>query len=246
MKAFLLTVATVVSCVGGAFAQRFLYPTNIPQEYDWEVGINAGWSVPTRPLGPDQAYQGSRTTTTWDYSLRLNFFASPHWMLNAEIGSRHWESSGDWNLYDTYGQQLKSRNVTFLIADRAINESVGINYVIPFYSKYYTFNRANVYFGVTVGMMQTVNDGSLHYSSYGSAPDSAYRYVSRYDYGPGTGFCFGPQVGLTYYIIPRLGVNVDLSVRYASIHSEAVDYRIENSNYHLLYFPETFGVRWRF
>jgi hypothetical protein len=246
MKAFLLTVTALISCVSGIFAQRFLYPTNIPQEYPWEVGINAGFSVPTRPLGPAEAYQGRRTRTVLDYSLRMEYFADPHWMLNLDIGSRRWESSADWQLNDLFGQKLKSREVTFLIADRAINESVGINYVIPFYSKYYTFNRANVYFGINFGLVQTVNDGSIRYGTYNAPPDSAYRYVSRYDYGYGTGYSFGPQVGFTYYIVPRLGVNVDLAIRYVNVTTEAVDYRSENAKFHLLYFPETLGVRWRF
>lgn len=240
MKAFLLTAATLMACAGSMFAQ------NLPPDYNWEVGVNGGYSVMTRPLGPANAYQGTRTNIVTDYSVRLNYFLGPHWMLNLDIGNRKWETFGDWKLDGLFGQSLKTQPVTFLVADNAINESVGINYIIPFYTKYNTFNRANLNFGVDLGLITTTNDGSINYKTYKTATDSGYTYVSRYDYGFGIGYSFGLKVGYTYYIIPRLGVNVDLSIRYADVRTNNIQYDHENSRFYLLYFPETIGIRWRF
>ncbi len=118
--------------------------------------------------------------------------------------------------------------------------------MIPFYTRYSDFNKANLYFGALVGMVTTINDGSLTYSKYGQAPDSGYNYMSRYDYGAGTGYSLGAQIGYSYYITPRLGLNVELAARYAHVWTNDEHYGSENSKYYLLYFPETIGLRWRF
>jgi hypothetical protein len=240
MKAFLLTAAVCLACAGSMFAQ------NLPPDYRWEIGVNGGWSTMTRPLGPAEVYQGSRTNISSDFSIRAAYFFTPHWMINADIGNRRWISYGDWQLNDLNGLKLKPREITFLVADYAVTESIGMNYVIPFYSKYNTYNRSNLNFGVTFGLINTINDGSIAYSRYKSLPDSNYTYMSRYDYGFGIGYTFGMQIGYTYYILPRLGVNLDLAVRYADVRTNDIRYNHENSKYHLLYFPETIGVRWRF
>ena len=95
-------------------------------------------------------------------------------------------------------------------------------------------------------MVNTISDGSLAYSRYTSGADSGAAYVSKYDYGMGVGLSFGLQMGYTYYIIPRLGVNVEIAMRYANVATNSTSYASENSSYHLLYFPETVGLRWRF
>jgi hypothetical protein len=241
MKAFLLTIAAFIAYSGAVSAQG-----SLPPDYYWEVGANFGYSELTRPAGPADLYVGNRTKPVGDYSLRLDYFTSPHWMLNLDIGSRQWQTTGNWALNGLYGQQLNPQEITFLLASHAVNESVGINYVIPFYTTYNTFNRANVYFGAMAGMITTVNDGSTGYSTYKSKTDSGETYVSHYDYGFGFGYNIGIQAGFTYYVIPRLGINLDLAMRYASVKTNDMDYRSENSIYHLLYFPETIGIRWRF
>lgn len=240
MKAFLLTTAAIVACVSSMFAQ------NLPPDYDWEVGINGGWSAITRPLGPATAYQGTSTKTTHDFSLRLDYCATPHWMLNLDIGTRRWQSQGEWQAVDNQGVQLNPRPVTFTIANYAVNENVGINYVIPFYTRYTDYNKANIYFGASFGLMQTANDGSIGYSQYKANPDSGYTYVSHYDYGAGNGYNFGIQMGYTWFIIPRLGINIDLAMRYAHVKTIDQNYGSENNKFYLLYFPETLGIRWRF
>jgi len=240
MKAFLLAVAAFLFCSGSMLAQ------NLPPDYFWEIGVNGGYSSFTRPLGPANAYQGNRTNVSKDVSLRASFFPDPHWMLNLDIGSRRWISYGQWKQNDLYGKSLKPQEITFLVADYAITSCVGINYVIPFYSKYNTYNRSNINFGITVGMINTVNDGSISYSKYKQAPNPDYTYVSGYNYGFGIGYTAGVQVGYTYYILPRLGVNLDLSVRYADVRTNDVRYDHANSKFRTVYFPETLGIRWRF
>lgn len=240
MKALLLTVAAVVAFAGSMFAQ------NLPPDYHWEVGINGGVSGFTRPLGPANEYQGTQTNTVPDFSIRVNYYFNPHWMLNLDIGDRKWQSSAAWQLNDQLGQQLQPRRVDILIASNAINESFGLNYIIPFYDEYRSFNKANLNFGVTGGLITTVNDGSIGYSKYNAAPDSGYTYVSHYDYGFGVGYTLGIQMGFTYYVTPRLGVNIDLAMRYVNVGTNDQRYDSENSHFYLLYFPETIGLRWRF
>lgn len=240
MRSLLLTAAMLIACAGGLFAQ------NLPPDYNWEVGFNGGFSVATRPLGPAETYQGRRTEKSHDFSLHLNYFVSPHWMLNADAGERRWESFDNWKLNDLFGQTLQARQVNILVADHAISESIGINYVLPFYSRYNNYNKSNIYFGVMFGLVQTVNDGSTGYSVYGKAPDSAYTYVSGVHYGAGLGYNFGLKIGYTYYIIPRLGVNIELGARYAHIKTDDTRWAGINSKYYLLYFPETIGISWRF
>ncbi len=240
MKAVLLTLATIMASAGSMFAQ------NLPPDYYWEAGINGGLCGITRPLGPANAYEGTKTKPVADFSARLNYFLNPNWMLSLDIGDRKWQSEGSWTLNDKYGQTLRTRPITFLIADHALTETVGLNYVIPFYTRYNTYNRSNLYFGVQFGLVTTINDGSLSYSKYKASPDSGYTYTSKYDYAAGTGYTFGVQVGYTYYIVPRLGVNVEIGTRYAHVKTEDEHYASENSKFYLLYFPETIGLRWRF
>ena len=240
MKAFLFTIATLVTCAGSMFAQ------NLPPDYYWEVGANIGYSEITRPSGPSDLYTGTRTKMVPDLSARLDYTVNPHWMLNLDIGSRKWETYGNWPINGLYGKELNPQEITFLEADHAITESVGINYVIPFYTRYNTFNRANLYFGATLGMVTTVNDGSTGYSTYKSKTDSGEVYVSHYDYNFGFGYTAGIQAGFTYFVLPRLGINIDLAMRYASVKTNDINYRAENATYNLLYFPETIGIRWRF
>ena len=240
MKAFLLTAAALIASAGSMFAQ------NMPPDFNWEAGINAGASAFTRPTGPSEQYTGNRTNIVPDYSIRVNYFFNEHWMLGFDLGDRKWQSYGTWSENGTMGQSLSSQNVTFNIASHAINESFEMNYVIPFYTKFNTYNKANLYFGAMLGMMTTVNDGSIGYSKNKGPIDSGSAYVSSYNYGYGIGYTYGVQIGYTYYIMPRFSVNVEIASRYADVRTNNTSYGSENSNFYLLYFPETIGVRYRF
>jgi hypothetical protein len=240
MKAIILAVSALFVMNSNLFAQ------NLPPDYYFEIGLNGGLSGATRPVGPAEPYQGNGTNISGDYSLRINYLPSPHWMFAVDFGDRQWFSYGTWAATDINGQKLSGRTVTFDVADHAINSSIEANYMIPFYSGYSNYNKANLYFGVMLGLMNTVNDGSIGYSTYKASPDSNFRYVSKYDYESGLGVTFGIQMGYTWYFIPRLGLNVELAARYAHVNTIDEHYGSENNKFTTLYFPETIGLRWRF
>jgi hypothetical protein len=240
MKAFLLAATILISSAGSVFAQNFA------PDYEWEAGINIGASAFTRPLGPTSLYTGTSTKTVPDYSVRVNHFINEHWLIGIDIGSRKWQSFGTWQENGTTGQTLNNQQVSFLIASHAINESFEINYLLPFYARFRSYTKSNVYFGAMVGFVTTVNDGSIGYGKYKGAIDSGSTYVSSYDYGFGIGYNFGLQVGYAYYILPQLSISIELAARYADVHTNNVSYGNENQNFNLLYFPETIGVRYRF
>lgn len=240
MKSFLLTAVTLIACAGGVFAQYF------PPVYSWEIGVNGGYSVMTRPLGPPSVYQGNSTHIVNDFSICGNYFFNENWMISLDIGTRHWETFGQWQMNERFNTKLDPVDVNFVVAEQAISENVKMNYVIPFYTQFRTYNRANLYFGVNAGFMNTVNDGSKGYSYMKSPIDSStIEYVTTYHYASGMGYNFGVQGGFTYNIIPRLGVNIELGVRYANITTIGQNAAADVHKYHLMYFPETLGIRWR-
>ena len=240
MKSFLLTAAMLVAFAGGMFAQ------NLPPEYSWEVGVNGGYSAITRPVGPPAVYSGTRTNIVKDFSLRASYYLNWRWMLSLDIGTRRWESFGQWDLEGKFGKKLKPVNVNFLLADQAITQSIQLNHVIPFYTQFRDFNRANLYFGVMAGLVNTINDGSRSYDKYNDGVDSGYTYVSGYHYSAGRGYSLGLQTGFIYYIVPRLGVTAELAMRYVDVKTFDQNFAAVNNRYHLLHFPQTVGVRWRF
>lgn len=248
MKGFLLTTALLFTIGSSALAQ-----VNIWQNYGvdrrWDIGFNYGASTITRPLGPEKFYQGSRTKVTPEYSFTLQYVIDPHWHINFNVGWRKWESYGTWSLPYSNGTQLKPTEVKFQLGKPVLSEVVQLNYVIPFYTKYDVMNKANLYFGVTAGMVNTVSDGSVSYSKYNNEPDSSFRYVSGYNYASGIGYMVGIQAGYTYYFLRRWGVNVELGARYANVttHStNGVSDPHATTSYNVMFFPGTLGLRYRF
>ncbi len=240
MRSLLLTAAMVTGIAAGSFAQ------NLPPEYGWEAGANGGYSVITRPVGPPDVYRGTRTNVVRDYSLRASYYFNWRWMISAEVGDRRWETFGQWQLWDRFDTRLKPIDVPFLLAEHAITESVQMNHVIPFYTQFHNFNRANIYFGVQAGMVQTVNDGSRTFSTMNTGTDSSWQYVSGYHYQSGLGYTLGLQGGFIYYIVPRFGVTAELSLRYVNVRTRDINYAMPNRSYHIMHFPQTIGVRYRF
>lgn len=244
MRAFLLTVAVLLASTGSIFSQRYFQ--NLQPDYYWDISINYGVSSITRPLGVPDAYAGNRTNIVRDYSIRMDYTFTPRWHMSLDIGDRKWETFANWKETGEYGQPLKSQNVDLLIASHAISESVLMNYTIPFYNKFHTINKANLYFGAMLGLVTTMNDGSIAYSKYKAPPDSNYTFVSRYDYAVGVGVSYGAQMGFCYYFAPRFGVNIELAARYARVGTSDPRYMGSTAKYYLLYFPETIGVHYRF
>jgi hypothetical protein len=248
MKGTLLTAALLSVLSFEAFAQPNVWE-NYGVDKRWDIGINYGASTITRPVGPEKFYQGSRTKVVPETSITLQYVINPHWHVNFNLGWRKWESYGTWSQPYTYGTQLKPQEVTFGLGKPAISAVAQFNYVIPFYSEYHVLNRANLYFGGTLGLVNTVSDGSTGFSRYNNEPDSSYRYVSNYNYASGVGYMVGVQVGYTYYFLRRWGVNVELGARYANVSTGTTNNSSDNhgtTNYGVLFFPETVGLRYRF
>ncbi len=239
MKSFLLTAAACMAFAAGVSAQ------NLPPVYRWEIGANGGYSTITRPSGPPAVYSGNSTSVVKDYSLRASYYFNWHWMLSLDVGNRRWESFGQWKLDDRYGRPLKPYDVKFLIADHAITTAAQMNYVIPFYSQFTTFNRANLYFGVHAGLVNTINDGSRQYDRYNTGTDSSTTYVKGVHYNSGMGYTLGLQAGFIYYIVPRFGVTAEVALRYVNVNTIADNWAAPMSNYQLMHFPQTIGVRYR-
>jgi hypothetical protein len=96
------------------------------------------------------------------------------------------------------------------------------------------------------GLINTINDGSRSYEKYNDGVDSGYTYVSGYHYSAGRGYSLGLQTGFIYYIVPRLGVTAELAMRYVDVKTFDQNFAAVNNRFHLLHFPQTVGVRWRF
>ncbi len=249
MKALLLTAAAVIAFTGSIFAQRQAIWENFPPDLRWDGGINYGASGITRPQGPANDYTGARTNVVPEISAKVVYAVDEHWNLVAELGMRKWESFGTWNNPYTMGTSLQKTEVKFQIGKPALTESFQLNYVIPFYSKWKTYNKANLYFGVNLGLVTTISDGSVGYSKYNAAPDSSYRYVSNYNYGSGIGYSFGLQAGYTYYFMRRWGVNVEIGARFVEVGTDKTNGIYDDHGthrYHMLFLPETVGIRYRF
>lgn len=247
MKLFFITVVFMV-CTGGLFAQHALWQ-NFPPDIKWDIGFNYGGSEITRPLGPDRNYQGTRTNIVPDYTLKVAYAANPNWIFAFEMGMRKWESFGTWSEPYLMGTTLKNENITFGLGRPALTESFQANYAIPFYNKFSVVNKASLYFGINLGLVETVSDGSVGYSHYNAPPDSAYRFVSSYNYGSGIGFSFGVQAGYTWYFWKRFGLNAEIAAKYVNVATETVNglnYAHITNNYHMMYFPESIGLRYRF
>ena len=89
----------------------------------------------------------------------------------------------------------------------------------------------------------------MGYSRYNAPPDSSYRYISSYNYGMGIGYSFGVQAGYTYYIMPRWGLNVEIAARYVEVGTDKTNGLNDDHGthkYHMLFLPQTFGIRYRF
>ena len=240
MRSFLLTIIAVAAAVCQLQAQNF------PPDYRFEAGVNFGGNVITMPKGPQGEYQGSKTNWMPTGALTFNYNFSNYWQLGGEIGASTWKTTGSWPLTDAYGKTLQNKDVTFLVANPAINVSAVGNRLVPFFSKYKDYNKANFYYGVMLGVIATVNDGGTMQSNYNASPDQQFVYTSQYNYGYGIGYTAGAQVGLSYYISENLGINIQGAARYAKVGTDDTRYGHVNANFHLWYFPCTVGFRLRF
>lgn len=239
MRSLLLSFVCILF-TGSAFAQIF------PPDYRIELGINGGASYASLPNGTADQYSGTKPKVAPDASIRFNYNLSEFWQVGADLSATKWESTAMWPLTDIYGQQLQPQKVTIVMASPAIAFDIHLNRMVPFYSRYKEYNKANFYYGVALGLVNTVNDGSIATSTYGQAPDAGYTYTSKYDYGYGIGWEAGVQVGFSYYITQQFGVNIELAGRYTDVGTNETRYDHANARYNMFYYPCNVGLKWRF
>ncbi len=240
MRSILLTAITIFTLTASAVAQSF------PPDYRFEAGLNVGASTTTLPQGPLTLYKGTETTWSPEASIRFHYNLTQNWQVGGDLGYTSWSTTGNWAQNDTYGKAIPSQKVKFVISSPTISVAAQANRVVPFYSKFKEYNKANFYYGVTLGIVYTVNDGTSTQSTYGSAPDPKFVYTSKYDYGYGIGYVAGVQAGYTYFISEMLGVNIEGAARFTEVGTTDTRYNHANSNYNLFYFPITVGFRLRF
>jgi hypothetical protein len=240
MKSFLLGTITLLTISGNLWAQNF------PPDYRLEFGINGGIAPFTLPKGVDPLYRGSATVMPATESLNFQYNISQNWQVGGDLGITSWKTKTTWPLNDANNQQLQSGNVTINIAKPEVGFCAQLNRVKAYYSEYKEFNKANLYYGVSLGLAVTVNDGGMANSLYNQTPDPNYTYTSQYNYGYGIGYIAGVQVGFTYYVIEHLGFNIELAGRYTDIGTSDTRYDHENARFNLMYFPCKVGLRLRF
>jgi hypothetical protein len=239
MKAFLLTAFTIAAATVSVSAQSFR------PDFPLEFGIYGGLGGSTIPTGPASQYTGGKSVWNGTYGATFDYNLSDNLQVGGEVNVAKWSSTANWNQSYTFGQTLEQKKVTFNIANPALSFMAHFNYMMPEYSSYKEYIKGNFYYGISLGLIASVNDGSIAYTAYNDAPAPTYTYVSQYNYGMGIGFTAGVQVGYTYYATEHFGINLQVAGRYATVGTNDVKYAHENSNYHLFYFPCTIGIHYR-
>lgn len=231
MVRLIITSVIVFSCLSVS-AQKF------------EIGINGGGSNPVRVN--ESQYSGDHGC--WSYYAGVNFHynLSPHFQIGGDVSMTQWKRNEDWNLYAPDNQYLGTKNVTYILADKAYTASVRFNYVIPFYPKYGDYVRSSLYMGVSLGGIVTSGNGNIEYSRFNPNTPAEYSYVSKYNYESGYGSTVGAQIGYTYYFSKLVGLNVEFAPKIAWV--KTIDYRYAHANdvYNVIYLPTTIGIRLRF
>lgn len=232
MKSVLLfVICCTISAI--SFAQPF------------EVGINGGVSNTTRPN--ESLYQGDQGQ--WSYAADVNFhyYLTDRWQTGLSVGMTKWERKEDWRLTGSNGEDLGSREVSYLFANNAVSFAFQLNHVIPFYKRYEDWTQGNIYFGLSAGGVITGNDGKSVYNRVNPNTPLEYTYTSGYHFESGYGFLLGAQLGANYYFNEHLGINLDFAPKIAWV-STSTDARYggENDKFNLIYFPTTIGIHYRF
>lgn len=218
----------------------------LPADYRFELGVNGGISANTLPTGPDPLYTGTKTIPSAEFSARFHYNLNENWQIGIDLGRSKWTTTANWALTDVNGQTLQSKKVTFNIAEPATSFCAQLNRLKGYRSRYKEYNKANFYYGISLGTIVAANDGSMGQSAYGQSPDPKLMYTSSYNYGYGIGYLAGLQVGLSYYIWENFGVNFEIAGREAYVWNNDSRYSHANDEYNIFYFPITVGLRYRF
>lgn len=228
----ILTFICIVSGFVVAHAQKF------------ELGLLGGGS--TTAIPQKSLYTGDKAQWCYTTGIQFHYNSNSYLQVGGEVGMTRWERNGDWKLSAASNQNLGSKNVNFVLAERAVNIALRANFVFPFYSQYEDFVRSNIYIGVSAGGIVTGNNGNIEYSRYNPNTPTEYSYVSKYNYESGYGTMLGIQLGGSYYFSKLLGVNVEVAPKMAWVNTIDSRYAYANDNFNIIYLPISLGLKFRF
>ncbi|HRO42886.1 MAG TPA: hypothetical protein PL009_08630 [Flavipsychrobacter sp.] len=231
MKSFLLA-ASAVLLSGTVYAQSY------------EVGINAGVSTTTKPH--KSLYQGNNNVYNYAAEVNFKYNLTERWQMGVAVGLTKWQRKDEWALSNANNMSLGDQEVRLVLAKNAVSFALQLNHVIPFYEQYEDFVRSALYFGVSAGAVVVGNDGKVNYSRVNPNTPAEYTYASQYNFEGGYGALLGFQVGYTYYLSERIGLNFDIAPKVAWVGTNDTRQARGNSDYNLWYIPTTVGLHIRF
>lgn len=237
MKRSLLCLISLLS-IGTVNAQLTSYTSPYKRI---EFGLNGGYSTTTIPK--QTAYQGDESEWNKTFNARVYYNFTENWQGGLEVGFTKWETTENRTFTDILGTQIGPEKITYLFGDPVINVTAHANRVIPYYGRLRDFNYANFYYGISAGVIFTLNDGST--SLQNPTADSSFTFVSSYHYQSGTGYSIGLQLGYSIYITSHLGFNIEVNPKFCQVFMVDPRYGRMNDQFTLLQLPVTVGFRYR-
>jgi hypothetical protein len=237
-KRLLLLLASI--CAGTAFAQ------NYAPDYRFSIGLYGGISPTTKLMGELTDYTNKDRTLPAIVGIMGHYNINDRLQVGLDINmNSEWSSKGTSTLMSQDGKQLGDVTVKYLAADRVFSTTGRVNWMIPTYDNLKN-NRSNFYYGLAVGGIFTVNDGSNVYSQFDQVRGENSKYVSEYHFEAAAGYTLGFQIGAEWYSRTHWGFNLEFAPRFS--HLNVVDGRSGNRNgpFDVFTFPMTVGVRYRF
>ncbi|MEI8278685.1 MAG: hypothetical protein WCG87_02910 [Bacteroidota bacterium] len=232
MRLILLTAIALLT-TGTVFAQY------VP-EYRSELGFNSGLTTITTPSNTN--YTG-RTSVWNNYSsLRFSYGVSDHYLMSFEMGATSWTTRDKWPITGRDNANYGIKEVKYVFGKPALSFMIHTNRVVPFYSRYREMVRSQFYFGLSGGLMVTVNDGQ---NTIGYNTQDSSTYTKEFHYDSGIGYVVGFQLGYSYFVTRHFGFNIEGTARYANVNTADRRYGSINEKFDLTYFPVTLGLRYR-
>jgi len=231
MKSIILAVTAIV-LTGNVFAQQY------------EVGLNAGISTTGKPHR--SLYKGDENIYNYAAEANFKYNLTERWQVGAAVGVTKWQRKDQWALSNTNNMSLGSQEVKLVLAQSAVSFALQLNHVIPFYEQYEDFVRSALYIGISAGAVVVGNDGKVNYSRVNPNTPAEYTYASQYNFEGGYGALLGFQIGYTYYLSERIGINLDASPKVAWVNTNDSRQARGNNEYNVWYVPATVGLHIRF
>lgn len=238
MKRFLVITA-IAACSSMSVLAQNPYP-----DLHNEVGIGGGVSLMTLPKGV--AYTGTEAKISYYGQLMYTRYIDTRFNVGIEAGVTHWETAGNMPLTATNNVAAGSAATKYLFADRALNFVLRFNRM-HWQTDQFNFQRSYFYYGVALGLVYTnAQDKQLQYAQLNGKKGSENRYISQYNYQSGIGYVAGLQLGYTYFLGKTVGLNIEAAPRFTYVFTEDYQQVHQNDAYHLLYFPFSVGLKFRF